>query len=523
MKKLLLMAVAAATTLGAAAANLWTGSCTFSNYKAEVPEDRPVLPAALFASAQVGDDIVVTLTNNPNDKQSWHQCELWTPNVADGDPNATALCQGVHITEGMTSAVFSINEDMLSKLQSTGCALAGTGYTVTSIDLTGFDPVIWQGESVVANWNATPAVNLPGAKFAGVAQGLELVFEVHIITPGEWAGIQIDKSTYVAGSFGAVDIGDKTSEISFVLTPALHAELQADGINITGANFVLTKIYVREVQGEGSTIWTGECVVKEWNADPTVNLPGAKFSEVAEGDELVFDVRIITPGEYACIQIDKSTWTPGAFGTTEIGDETSEVSFVLTPALHAELLADGINITGMNFVLTRIYVRAAAGADGPEVWSGSLSTGDWAQYLEIEPSRCTEINAGDELVFTVTATGAEASMCLKQRLASGWEEMPADEEWGNYIDLPEGESEAVFAVNEEAAATIKANGFVVAGKDFTVTKIVCRHEGDSASRAIVRAAAGSGEVYDLRGRRVNASAALPAGIYIVDGKKILKR
>lgn len=522
MKKLLFTALAAVTTLAAAATNLWTGSCTFANYKAEVPADRPILPATLFADAKVGDDLVVTLTDNPNDKQSWHQCELWTPNVADGDPEAVALCQGVHITEGMTSAVFSLDETMLAKLQDTGCALAGTGYIATSIDLTGFDPVLWEGESVVANWNATPAVNMPGAKFAGVKAGQELVFEVHIITPGEWAGIQVDKSTYTAGSFGQTTILDNTTEVSFLLTPALHAELQADGINVTGANFVLTKIFVREPAGDPATIWEGECTVKEWNADPAVNLPGAKFSEVPEGKELVFDVHKITAGEYACLQIDKSTWTASDFGATEFSDETTEISFYLTPELHAALLADGINITGMNVVLTRIWFRDAQGAEGDVIWEGSLSTGDWAQNLEVEPARCSAIVAGNQLVFTVSGTGAEASMCLKQRLATGWEEMPAKEEWGNYIAVPEGDSQVAFVVNEAAAATIVANGFVVAGKDFTVTKIE-RKEGSQVSIEAVEAAprAATGEVYDLRGVRVSGN--LPAGIYIVDGKKIMKR
>lgn len=522
MKKLLLTAFAAITTLAAAATNLWTGTCTFINYSAEVPEERPILPAALFADANVGDDLVITLTNNANDKGSWHQCELWTPNVADGDPAATSLCQGVRVVEGMTEVVFGLDETLLSKLKDTGCALAGTGYIVTSIDLRGFSPVLWEGECVVANWNATPAVNIPGSKFAGVKAGLELVFEVHIITPGEWAGIQIDKSTYVLGSFGSTDIGDKTTEVSFLLTPALHSELLADGINITGANFVLTKIYVREAAADPSTIWEGECTVKEWNATPAVNLAGAKFAEVPQGKELVFDLHVITPGEYACIQIDKSTYVPGDFGTTELSDETSEISFYLTPELHAALLADGVNITGMNFVLTRIWFRDAKGAEGNALWAGSITTGDWAQSLTVEPARCSSIVAGDQLVFTVNATGSGASLCLKQNLATGWEEMPSNTEWGNYISLPEGDSEAVFTVNEEAAATIVANGFVVAGKDFTVTKIE-RKTSSSINAVDGAVSKGHGEVYDLRGVRVKAVSEMPAGIYIVDGKKILKR
>jgi len=203
-------------------------------------------------------------------------------------------------------------------------------------------------------------------------------------------------------------------------------------------------------------------------------------------------------------------------------DETTEISFYLTPELHAALLADGINITGMNVVLTRIWFRDAKGAEGDVVWEGSLSTGDWAQYLEVEPARCSAIVAGDKLVFTVSGTGAEASLCLKQRLATGWEEMPANEEWGNYIAVPEGDSQVVFDVNEAAAATIVANGFVVAGKDFTVTKIERQAAGQDSIEAVEAAPrAANGVIYDLRGVRVSGN--LPAGIYIVDGKKIMKR
>lgn len=231
--------LAAAMTVSVNARQLWSGSCTFSNYSVETGE-RPVIGASEFADAAVGDKLVINLTNYASDPQSWHQVELYNPDITK------ALLKGIQVTPGMTEAVFPIDASLLTALRGEGFALAGTGYTVTSIDLMDFDGVIWQGECTVMNWQASPAVNIAGSGFAAAKVGDRLVFSVEIINPDNWAGIQVDNSRYTASSFGSTEITAETTEVSFLLTSALLIELQRDGINITGENFVLTRIALED-------------------------------------------------------------------------------------------------------------------------------------------------------------------------------------------------------------------------------------------------------------------------------------
>lgn len=411
MRKLYLLGLAIATAINSFAANLWTGSCTFSDYTPLVPEDRPVISASAFANAKVGDDLVVTLSYYAADPQSWHQCELYDTDITN------ALEKGVHITDGMTEAVFGVTAELLAKLQAGGCALAGTGYTATSIDLRGFDGTIWEGESTVANWTANPAVNIPGSKFSAVNAGQELVFDVKIINPDKYAQIEVDNASYQKGSFGNTEITADMTEVKFLLTNALTTELKEKGINITGENFVLTKIWVR-------------------------------------------------------------------------GGDTPEPP-----------------------------------AEGNVVWSGSMTTSDWSNSAEVDADKFTDVKAGSELKFTVIGAGADAQLCLKQRLATGWEEMPCDTDWANYISLAEGDSEVTFAVNEAAAATLKANGLVIAGKNFTLTKIVLLTETSGIESVAITAPAKVSGVYNLNGIRVAESidAVATPGLYIVGGRKVIIR
>jgi len=356
MKKIFTLLLMASVMVAANARTLWTGSCTFADYGV-VDGERPVFDASEFQACSIGDKLVFAVSNNASDPQSWHQLELWNADISK------ALAKGVQVLASTTDVTYTLDEGLLTQLKAGGFALAGTGYTVTSIELTGFDGIVWEGECLCPNWQATPPVNLPGSN----------------------------------------------------------------------------------------------------------------FSAASEGDELVFYVEKIAEADYACIQIDRSTYVVGKFGTTEITEPAAEVKFVLDAELLSELQLYGINITGMNFKLTKIAI--VAGGDTPvppvtdAIWSGIMVAGDWANYLEIDADKFAGIKDGDCLEFTVTDASADGQIALKQRLAGGWEEMPSATEWGNYLHLTEGDCVAYFDVNADAAASIAANGLVVAGTGFTLTKV----------------------------------------------------
>ncbi len=112
-----------------AAATLWEGQQTYSNYRT-YPEGSAnvTLDAKAFASASTGDKLTITFTEYAEDPQSWHQVEIW-------DTGYAHALASYHILTGDTQCVFTLDDTLLTTLKAEGCVLAGTGYTVTKICL----------------------------------------------------------------------------------------------------------------------------------------------------------------------------------------------------------------------------------------------------------------------------------------------------------------------------------------------------------------------------------------------------
>ncbi|MCD8395523.1 MAG: hypothetical protein LUC85_12005 [Bacteroidales bacterium] len=406
MKRFFTLALMAAAIATSNATVLWTGTCTFADWT--TTDERPTFQASVFENSQVGDKLILTLTNNAADPQSWHQCELYDPDIT------TSYANSGQITSATTSVTFTFDDTLLANLQSTGCTLAGTGYIVTQIELSEYDGVIWEGECVCQNWTATPAVRILGSDFSTAQVGQNLVFYCSMINTEAWS----------------------------------------------------------------------------------------------------------------CIQIDNANWKTSSFGQTELSPETTQVSFNLTAELRAELISNGINITGDNFILTKIALEGDGSGKGDDeetiVWAGTTDMGSW-NYITIEASKFATIAAGQYLYITYEDASNEAQICLKQNLSTGWEELPADTEWGNYISVADGSGFVAFAVNADAATTLKENGLVLTGHDYTLKKVTLSGTFGIVDSITVAPVVKDSAVYNLLGVRVADSmdAPLAPGIYISGGKKYL--
>ena len=405
-----LLAISLLAAASAGATNLWTGTASFANYKLASGE-RPVVKAEAFANANVGDKIVFAITNNAEDPTTWHQVELYDYD-AEIEP-VNALCLGVHVLPEMTEATFTIDETLLGKLRDTGFCAAGTGYFVTSIDLVVNDGTVWKGTSTCTSWAATPPVTLTGSAFAAAKAGDQLVLTASVIKVGDWAAIQIDRSNYVASAvYGTHELAqvEGDQELVIDITEEVKTELQTYGINITGANFVLTKIAIRDAA----------------------------------------DVKPVDP-----------------------------------------------NL----------------------IWEGSMRTDDWTNSIIIPAEKFAAVKTNDTLLFTVTDAGADGSIALKSNLPTGWGELPSAEEFGNYLHLTEGSCTVSFTVNAEAAESLKAYGLVVAGSYYTLTQVSYGEPAEEGAIQAISADPKSSAVYDLNGRRVSN---IPRpGIYLSAGKKFI--
>ena len=532
MKKLLTLVAMAAAVMSVNAKTLWTGTCTFAGYQV-VSGERPVFSTADFADAIVGDKIIFNITNNENDTEDWHQVEMWQ---YDGEkPGPAAITNpGVHVLPGMTSAEFTIDETLLSDLLAGPTCVAGTGYTVRSIELTTFDGTVWEGECSCPDWVPNPAVTLPGSKFATAQEGDHLVFTLEKINPGEYASIQIDKaSTFSAGPFGTHEIADGQTTVDIVLTAELLASLVTDGINITGMNFKLTKIELVKGTGEvpptdSDAIWTGEEVIGSW--DDYFSVPADKFGNVRAGDSLVFTVSNISgddpqfciksnlPDGWGEMPSDLGEW--GNYIHVDSGD--GEYAFAINAEAATLINQYGLTIAGGGvYTFTKIVLVAAPVAEDA-IWTGTLIAGDWVNNIIIEAEKCAGIVEGSVLAFTVTDADANGQIAIKSNLPGGWGEMPSDlGEWGNYIHVDGGAGVYTFTVNQTAATLMNQYGFVVAGLGYTLTKIALL-EGSGIADVSVNPNAAA-PVYNLQGVKVadTIDGVNTPGIYISAGKKFI--
>lgn len=528
MKKIFAIIAVLAAVLPLSARTLWTGNCTFADYQV-ASGDRPIFTPEDFNDVVIGDKLIFNITNNTADPQSWHQVELWQ---WDGEkPGPSALGLGVHILDGMTTAEFTIDETLLEGLRGGMTCAAGTGYTVRSIEVTTFDGVIWEGECQCPNWVPNPAVTLPGANFAVAQEGDALVFTVQKINLGEWAAIQIDQATtFSAGPFGTVEIADGQTEVRFILDADLLANLVTQGINITGANFILRKIELLSGSDlppvEDDAIWSGTLVAGNW--ENNIVISANRFATIQEGDVLAFTV---TEGNAeSSISLKQALpegWEEmpsdaGEFGNyIYITDGPGVYYFPVNAAAAASMREYGLVVAGSGYTLTKIELQEAP-VNENVIWTGLMNAGDWQNQLVVEASKLSFVTNGTVLSFSVSAADENGQISLKSNLPQGWGEMPSDEgEFGNYIHVSDGPGVYYFTVNQEAADLMKEYGMVVAGLGYTLTQIGYV-VGDSGVET-VSATSAPAAVFNLNGVKVGESldAVTTPGLYISGGKKVI--
>ena len=340
---------------------------------------------------------------------------------------------------------------------------------------------LWTGNCTFADYQVASGDRpiFTPEDFNDVVLGDKLIFNIsnnnedpqswHQVELWQWDGEKPGPNALGLG----VHILDGMTTAEFTIDETLLAGLRGGMTCAAGTGYTVRSIEVTTFDG---VIWEGVCDCPNWVPNPAVTLPGANFAVAQEGDVLVFTVEKINAGEWAAIQIDQATtFSAGPFGTHEIADGQTEVRIVLNAELLANLVTEGINITGANFKLYKIEL--VSGGDVPPVvddavWSGTLEQGEWAPNLTIPASKLAFVKAGDVLAFTVTAGDENSSISLKQNLPEGWDEMPSDAgEFGNYIYITEGPGVYFFPVNEAAAASMNEYGMVVTGSYYTLTKI----------------------------------------------------
>jgi cephalosporin-C deacetylase len=228
MRKLLLCSLVALLPLLANARDVWTGS------KAVGWDDSFVLSTAELGTVRAGDYFQFTFEVTVPDNQ-WPQFRIedLSYNVLGSASLSNGMTQfKIYATQGLVDGIVS------------GAKIRGTGCTMTKIELIegdggDYSRAVWIGECVIGNWSGYQQVANSAFANAKVGQLLRIKFKnlgtgayLSLRNPANgWPDLTDAIAAYIAGTFH-----------QYAITSGMLAELQTNGLIISGVNFTVTAV-----------------------------------------------------------------------------------------------------------------------------------------------------------------------------------------------------------------------------------------------------------------------------------------
>ncbi len=228
MRKLLLCSLVALLPLLANARDVWTGS------KAVGWDDSFVLSTAELGTVRAGDYFQFTFEVTVPDNQ-WPQFRIedLSYNVLGSASLSNGMTQfKIYATQGLVDGIVS------------GAKIRGTGCTMTKIELIegdggDYSRAVWIGECVIGNWSGYQQVANSAFANAKVGQLLRIKFKnlgtgayLSLRNPANgWPDLTDAIAAYIAGAFH-----------QYAITSGMLAELQTNGLIISGVNFTVTAV-----------------------------------------------------------------------------------------------------------------------------------------------------------------------------------------------------------------------------------------------------------------------------------------
>lgn len=284
------------TALTAQATVLWSGERTYSNGRAlPTPDDRVVIPATMFGGAMVGDRLVFEFTNYPDDPiLKPHVIRLLVPGTF------ATLDTEFYVSEGDRKASVMIDETLLEKLQKTGVALSGTGYTVSSVTIERADEYLWEGFKVVTGEGYTVGILKP-EWFRNVKAGNILMIEAES-TADAAKCVLLEKSTWKALASNTEDghiFTDFNTEgptfFSFEINDDALRSLQTNGMYASGTNYNLLSVAVASATGIGNDIQKTSQAPTAYDING-VKLPdGFNYTDLPKGIYVINGKKVVRP------------------------------------------------------------------------------------------------------------------------------------------------------------------------------------------------------------------------------------
>ena len=315
--------------------------------------------------------------------------------------------EGTEIHGGSVLVLPVANQDLLTGVRVNGSdvnhmlngtdlyvslpATAGAGTVITLVSSNGTidytvdcipseptvqETVIWEGSWNCGNWGGNQDLAWGGYDWSSVdlsAGNVILFVELEQDPSFTYWQFMLKSGTSwndLAG-FSQIDMTAGQTTLEIPLTQTMLDDLKANnGLIITGSNYTLRKITIREgsatggdVSGSETVAWEGSHdVMTDWNH--SLNLSGSShnFTDIAEGSTLHIDYTTNSDADYSQLQIVDSSWTmltsiddANEYNTIDLPAGSGTKSYKLNSADVANIKASGLIVGGYNITVTKVY------------------------------------------------------------------------------------------------------------------------------------------------------------------------
>lgn len=314
-----------------------------------------------------------------------------------------------------------------------------------------------------------------------------------------WTPLNI--AAELGNDYNCISLETNSSSTNLTLAAEDIATLKANGLRIQGYGVTLTKIvYNTDADIDTSILWEGEATISGWNQACVISA-----SKVKVGDILTYTVSE-AGADNAQIIVKNSSWG-NLVGTTKI--------------VHGNLALGSFEVGVTQQMLDNcggsIFLQGDGGVTFTKVQiTGSFDATDVIAY----GSRVPGVN-----VFTTIPEGTtqiaveyETEPSWSQICSSNWSDLALESKAdGNIVTYNLTEA-AITAINEKSELVVNTSSNVVKVYIPSTTSVESTLVADDA---IV-------SVYNIMGQAIRegvakseATTGLPAGFYIVGGKKVL--
>jgi hypothetical protein len=141
---------------------------------------------------------------------------------------------------------------------------------------------------------------------------------------------------------------------------------------------------------------------------------------------------------------------------------TSSWSFTLDNAMLTAFAGDGgMRIGGQNIIISKVSLVSGGSGGGSEVlWEGTMVTGNWSGYVQLNADAFANAAVGKTIVVTCADVADGAQWGIRD---GSWSNIV------NYADITGNSYE--YTIDEPGLAALQASGGIFTGHDYTITKI----------------------------------------------------